>query len=199
MNRSWNILCWNVRGINAVEKWPNIRSKIEESNCEIFCFQETKKESFDSSFIRNFALKRFDKFLFSPSVGASGGILVGWNGGLFDGSVVEIHPFAITVCFSSRLNLNTWYLSTVYGPCLEPARSTFVNWLRNLDIQDNPNWILIRDFNFYRSLDNRNRAGGNFQDTQIFNDVIDHLGLVEFPLKGRSYTWSNMQSSPLLE
>jgi hypothetical protein len=68
-----------------------------------------------------------------------------------------------------------------------------------LDIQDNLNWILIGDFNFYRSLDNRNRAGGNFQDTQIFNDVIDHLGLVELPLKGISYTWSNMQSSPLLE
>lgn len=41
------------------------------------------------------------------------------------------------------------------------------------------------DFNFYRSLDNRNRSGGNFQDTQIFNEAIDHLGLVELPLKGR--------------
>jgi len=180
MNRSWNILCWNVRGINAAEKWPSIRSKIDESRCEIFCFQETKKESFDPSFIRNFAPKRFDKFIFAPSV-------------------IEIKPFAISVSFSSRLDLNIWNLTTVYGPCLEPARSTFVSWLRNLDIQDNDNWILIGDFNFYRSLENRNRASGNFQDTQIFNEVIDHLGLVELPLKGRAFTWSNMQSNPLLE
>ena len=48
MNRAWNILCWNVRGINAAEKWANNRNKIDESNCEIFCFQETKKENFDS-------------------------------------------------------------------------------------------------------------------------------------------------------
>lgn len=43
MNRSWNILCWNVRGINPAEKWPLIRNKIDESNCEIFYFQEAKK------------------------------------------------------------------------------------------------------------------------------------------------------------
>jgi len=106
MNRSWNILCWNVRGINAAEKWPLIRNKIDESNCEIFCFQETKKESFDSAFIRNFAPRRFDKFIYAPSVGALGGLLVGWNGNLFDGSVIEIQPFAMSINFSSRLDLN---------------------------------------------------------------------------------------------
>jgi hypothetical protein len=33
----------------------------------------------------------------------------------------------------------------------------------------------------------------------IFNDIIGHLGLLELPLKGRKYTWSNMQKQPLLE
>ena len=33
----------------------------------------------------------------------------------------------------------------------------------------------------------------------IFNEIIGHLGLLELPLKGRRYTWSNMQDSPLLE
>jgi hypothetical protein len=41
--------------------------------------------------------------------------------------------------------------------------------------------------------------GGNLADTLIFNDAIGHLGLVELPLKGRAYTWSNMQQDPLLE
>ena len=55
------------------------------------------------------------------------------------------------------------------------------------------------DFNFYRSLQHRNRSGGNLNDTLIFNDIIGHLGLVEILLKGRAFTWSNMQQSPLLE
>lgn len=36
-------------------------------------------------------------------------------------------------------------------------------------------------------------------DMLLFNDLIGHLGLLELPLKGRSYTWSNMQQDPLLE
>lgn len=33
----------------------------------------------------------------------------------------------------------------------------------------------------------------------LFNDIIQMLGLIELPLKGRSYTWSNMQDEPLLQ
>jgi hypothetical protein len=32
-----------------------------------------------------------------------------------------------------------------------------------------------------------------------FNIVIQAHDLEEIPLKGRSYTWSNMQDAPLLE
>jgi hypothetical protein len=57
----------------------------------------------------------------------------------------------------------------------------------------------LGDFTFYRSVANRNRPGGNIADTLIFNDAIGHLGLIELPIKGRAFTWSNMQSNPLLE
>jgi hypothetical protein len=33
----------------------------------------------------------------------------------------------------------------------------------------------------------------------MFNEAISELGLVEIPLQGRKFTWSNMQPSPLLE
>jgi hypothetical protein len=58
--------------------------------------------------------------------------------------------------------------------------------------------LLIGDFNFYRYAENRNKFGGNFHDSLIFNNIISHLGLVGLPIKGRSYTWSNMQASPFL-
>ena len=74
-NRSWNILCWNVRGINAMEKCDVVRDKIVESACSVVCLQETKREHFEMSFIRKFAPRRFDRFDYIPSVGASGGSL----------------------------------------------------------------------------------------------------------------------------
>lgn len=72
-SRTWNILCWNIHGLNNKDKWDPIRNKIEESNANICCLQETKNENLDLRFIRNFAPKIFDKFDFCPSKGASGG------------------------------------------------------------------------------------------------------------------------------
>mgnify|MGYP000863857686 FL=1 len=63
----------------------------------------------------------------------------------------------------------------------------------------NDNWLLVGDFNFIRSLDNRNLPGGDINDIFLFNEIIGHLGLLELPLKGRRFTWSNMQDFPLLE
>lgn len=36
-------------------------------------------------------------------------------------------------------------------------------------------------------------------DMMIFNEVISNLGLIELPINGRSYTWSNTQENPLLQ
>lgn len=198
-SRPWNILCWNVRGLNDKEKWDHLRNKIQESNAHIIFLQETKRETFDLRFIRNFAPKRFDKFDFCPSVGASGGILICWASNFFNLVTSEKHSFAIRMYVTAAHNLETWTLVVVYGPCRQPARDNFVNWLFNMNIDDEDLWLLIGDFNFYRYAENRNRPGGNFNDCLIFNDIISHLGLVELPIKGRSYTWSNMQDSPLLE
>ena len=74
--RSWKVLSWNVRGINAEWKWDAVGNKILQSGCDIFCLQETKRENFDISFLRKFSPNCFDCFDFLPSVGASGGILV---------------------------------------------------------------------------------------------------------------------------
>ena len=45
MNRSLNVLCRNVRGINNQDKWNAIRNKIDESSCIVLCLKETKRES----------------------------------------------------------------------------------------------------------------------------------------------------------
>lgn len=74
----WNILYWNMRGMNSDAKCLALRNKIDESNCSIVCLQETKKEFFKHSFIRKCCPQRFDKFEFMPSEGASGGLIIIW-------------------------------------------------------------------------------------------------------------------------
>jgi exonuclease III len=60
---------WNIRGINSKIKWNAIRNRIQESSCDIICLQETKREDFDSAYIRNFCPAIYDSFNFVPSVG----------------------------------------------------------------------------------------------------------------------------------
>ena len=149
--RSWNILCWNIRGINGHKKWDAIRDKINESGCSIVCLQETKRGHFDTPIISQLISKRLDKYEFVPFIGASGGILVAWNGSLFTGNLIDSKTFGITLKFISTQNLQKWKLTTVYGPCQQPLRSQFSIWLRNHIIQDDENWLFLGDFNFYRS------------------------------------------------
>jgi len=59
--------------------------------------------------------------------------------------------------------------------------------------------LLVGDFNLYRSPEDRNRLGGDHLEMYLFNEAISALGLVELPLKGRRFTWSNKQYPPLLE
>jgi hypothetical protein len=50
-----------------------------------------------------------------------------------------------------------------------------------------------------RSPLNHTRPGVNVNKMLLFNDLIQHLDLVEVSFSGRAFTWSNMQSNALLE
>lgn len=86
--RKWRLLCWNVCGLNSENRQREVRSKIDESECDIICLQETKCEAFDWRLIRKFCPKKFDSFAYAPSDGASGGIIVIWNSSVFHGVLI---------------------------------------------------------------------------------------------------------------
>jgi len=52
-------------------KHDAVRDKLEENTCSIICLQETKMQAIDMPFLRKFIPRRFDKFDFVPSLGAS--------------------------------------------------------------------------------------------------------------------------------
>jgi exonuclease III len=145
--------------LNSDKHQRALRSKIEESQCSIICVQETKCEVIDHKLIRSCCPKRFDSFVYSPSVVASGGILVLWNSAVFHGSLVELQRYGVIVNFISVHNGDSWNLVSVYGPCQGELRDSFVNWLYNLHIPSGSNWLLLGDFNFIRSSENRNKPG----------------------------------------
>lgn len=107
--------------------------------------------------------------------------------------------FAITVDFKSRYDNAEWLLTNVYGPCSHDGKVEFTIWLKNIQMPDDIDWLLLGDFNLMRSPDNRNKPGGDLTEMFLFNEAISALRLVELPLNGRKFTWTNKQPEPLLE
>jgi len=68
----------------------------------------------------------------------------------------------------------------------------------NLDTSEFDDWLLSGDFNLIRQPENRNKPGGDLSEMNFFNEIISNLDLLEIPFNDRSYTWTNMQSDPLL-
>jgi exonuclease III len=102
LTKNWNVLTWNVRGINSAWKWVPVKNKIADASCDIVCLQETKKENVDLSFIRKICPQALDAFEFLPSTGASGGILIAWKSSVFDGAKIFNNEFALSVEFFSK-------------------------------------------------------------------------------------------------
>jgi exonuclease III len=186
--RKWKVLCWNVRGLNAKEKWEAIRDKISESGCDVICLQETKRQTFDAQFIKKFCPASFDAFEFLPSVGASGGIITIWKSSLFSGSLAFSNAYAISIEFLSKHDQSAWLLTNVYGPCTSEGKIVFLNWLKDIQIAQEVDWLVVGDFNLIRGPHNRNKPRGNLQEMLLFNEVISTQGWVELPLRGRKFT-----------
>jgi exonuclease III len=199
MHRSLKILSHNLTGINSDTKWNSLRNNILESNSDIVCIQETKKESFDDSYIRLFCNRALDKFALGTSLGASVGFITIWKGSLFDVEVVDQNLFGHTVHFRSKLTGHDWWLTNIYAPCSTKGREAFLAWFSDLEIDEDKLWIFLGDFNMIRYPENRNKPGGDPIRMLNFNSAISQLGLQEIPLKGQAFTWSNMQRLALPE
>ena len=81
--RNWKVLTWNVRGINSSWKWDSVKNKVICVQCDIICFQETKKDSFDSSFLRKIDPPPFDFFdfltcVYGPCTKEGKGLFLNW-------------------------------------------------------------------------------------------------------------------------
>lgn len=60
-------------------------------------------------------------------------------------------------------------------------------------------WIVVGDFNLIRRPEDRNKEGADVNEMFLFNEAINRLDLIELPLHGSRFTWTNKQFEPLLE
>lgn len=132
-------------------------------------------------------------------MGASGGSIVIWKSSSFRGTKVFQNDYAASFEFFSLHNGVVWLLTNIYAPCTPVGKRSFLHWFKNMQMLDSIDWLVVGDFNLYRNLEDRNKPNADYAEMLLFNDAISYLGLIELPLKGRQYTWTNKQLPTVLE
>lgn len=104
----------------------------------------------------------------------------------------------ISTLFTYKSNGSKLAVFNLYSPCDYNEREVF--WK---DMEELKNWwdgpfCYGGDMNAVRNSDERNRGKGDSRNTSFLNNFIYDQELVDFPLLGGAYTWSDMQANPLL-
>jgi hypothetical protein len=138
-------------------------------------------------------------WLWSPSVGRSGGILCGIKSSRFNVLNLSVGRYFVKVKVHDKQNQKDYWLITVYGAAQIADKDMFLQDLSN--ICDNLHILALvgGDFNILRFADEKNKGNGTSRFSDSFNDVIDLHNLREIPLSGGQFTWSNNQKNPTLE
>jgi exonuclease III len=99
MSDNVNLLSWNVRGLNDVDRQSTVNEIISNSSCHVVCLQETKLDyvdQFTACFLGGYRLKSFAQ---RSAIGTRGGILLLW-----DDDVLQVSDIVATeFCLSASL------------------------------------------------------------------------------------------------
>ena len=123
---------WNSRGVTAPGRKNFIDDNIVPLKVDYIGIQETKKDQFSNSFLKNLLGNRDFAWIFLPSVGSTGGILVGVNCEVFEILSWEIKTFSFSIVVRDKKIDRVCRITTVYGPAYADRKQEFISELHEL-------------------------------------------------------------------
>jgi exonuclease III len=81
----------------------------------------------------------------------------------FSSQVISQNDYAMSVEFESMISGDMWVITNVYAPCSPEGKVEFLNWLHDVVMPDDTDWLLVGDFNLIRRPSDSNRPGGMFK------------------------------------
>lgn len=190
------ILSWNVRGLNEGDKRLKVRNLLRQWKADIICLQETKLDFVSNSLVRSLWGCHFVDWCYLASRGASGGILIMWDRRIVEKIDVYVGEFVVACSFRGVADNFSWAFAGVYGPNLDSLRSSLWDELAGLSSWWEQPWCIGGDFNVTRFPAERSRDVRINAAMMEFSDFIFEQDLMDLPLTGWPFTWSNNQETP---
>lgn len=125
-----NIIRWNVRGLGRPAKRYLVKDFLEIHHVDVCCIQESKLAEINQLIWRSICDTRLDQFGLVPSIGTSGGVIIGWNSRLYKGKVIFVGTYCLFVEFTNLFDNSMWVCTSVYGPNLRQLKFYFWDEIR---------------------------------------------------------------------
>ena len=185
------ILFWNVWGLNDVEKRIRVKGMLKEWKADIICLQETKMELITRQTVRSLWSCHHVDWIYLGSIGASGGILVTWDSRVVENVGEAVGYYSVSCKFRNVDNQDLWTFLGVYGPNLDRDRSLLWEELSGVISWWEAPWCVAGDFNVVRFPSEKSGTASFTFAMHEFSDFITELGLIDIPLLGGNFMWSN--------
>ena len=186
-----NVISWNVRGACHRDKRAKIRRVLNKYKADVVILQETKKFDWSDSDILQVWGQKEVQWLNFPAYGRSGGMLLLWDPQVCMLEDSLSGDYTISASLRNRSDGFLWGFSGVYGPNSSSGKKRLWRELDYVHGLWDFSWCIAGDFNAVR-FSNERRGGCRVnRDMRRFSAFIDRNDLVDLPLLGASFTWSN--------
>lgn len=187
-----NILSWNVRGLGSNAR-RLVWDLVARVKLEVVILQETKLEFANRDVVSSLCHFHNLEWTVLPSVGASGGILMFWNGEEVVCEDTWVDNFSVSLVAAVKGDTYKWVLTGVYGPTSGDRLRDFINELQFIRVRKELPWCIGGDFNEVLYMEERNRAIRRTRGMKEFCEFVDGNDLINIPMTWARFTWSNSQ------
>ena len=118
------ILCWNVRGLNDIEKRKLIKGVVRNQKPDLVCLMEMKVKEMLVQMVNCVGVGRFLNWASVDARGAAGGRLLFWDNRVLEKLEVESGGSSISVRFRNCVGF-TWIFFGVYRSVIGSEKEDF--------------------------------------------------------------------------
>ncbi|WOK91875.1 hypothetical protein Cni_G00566 [Canna indica] len=197
-SKLFSSLFWNVRGLGRYSKRFMVKSYARELGCSVLGIQESKLSASSIAIIKQISGFLSPSFISLDAIGSSGGLLLIWDDEIWATSHTMVGQHFLSASLMHRSSHIYYTFINVYGPPRSVGRSSFLAELVPLLQNVDENIIMGGDYNITIFDHERKNCAGSARDSERFSRFIMNQRLIDLPLLGRKYTWTNNQFNPSL-
>lgn len=192
-------ISWNIRGLNSRIKRSSLRKLISKNDPHFVFIQETKMEMCNSKIIKSLWNSTNIEWLFSPSIGNSGGIITMWKGDYFKASSHKIEKNWIAICgLLSSCHFNGTLIN-IYNPCNKEERAIIWQDIVEFHNVTSLPCLILGDFNEVLDPIERGSHSASLAGMKDFQNFIQQMCLTEINCSNGCFTWHRGQAKSKLD